>query len=214
MPLIRNIKFLRNSLCGFLVCSLLVMLSYSYFDQAIVHWINQLNIPLLKIPIVLIHFPDLLTVLSLLFILYVLLFLNYKELNKTYLKLGLAISLSIYSSLLLSKISKLFFGRPGLHFWMEQQFAPGAYRFHWFEGYYVRFQSFPSGHTAVTFAVLSVLWFIYPKCRALALLVGVAIIFGLIASNNHFLADCLAGAYLGIVLGYISTVFFGFVTAK
>jgi len=69
--------------------------------------------------------------------------------------------------------------------------------FHGGEGW----ASFPSGHTAAIGAVVGVLWWRAPHLRWLwALLLALTGI-GLIAGNFHFLADVIAGGYLGFACG-------------
>ena len=58
--------------------------------------------------------------------------------------------------------------------------------------------SFPSGHTARMTAPCAVLWRRVPRLRPVWALLPVLIAGALIASNFHFLADTIAGAYLGV----------------
>jgi membrane-associated phospholipid phosphatase len=61
--------------------------------------------------------------------------------------------------------------------------------------------------TATT-AVLSVLWICYPRLRPLYVLIALAVAIGLIGSNFHFLGDCIAGAFLGSSIGWMTVVLF------
>ena len=61
--------------------------------------------------------------------------------------------------------------------------------------------AFPSGHAAVTAAIMSVLWVLYPKLRVLwgaAVIVASA---GLVALNLHFLSDVVVGSFVGASAG-------------
>ena len=76
----------------------------------------------------------------------------------------------------------------------------GFFPFHGGGGY----RSFPSGHTTVTCAVLTVFWICYPKFRLLYGLVMAAVAIGLVGANFHFVSDVIAGAFLGVSVGWIS----------
>lgn len=76
----------------------------------------------------------------------------------------------------------------------------GFFPFHGGSGY----RSFPSGHTTITSAVLTVFWICYPKFRLLYALVMGAVAIGLVGANFHFLSDVIAGAFLGVSVGWIS----------
>lgn len=76
----------------------------------------------------------------------------------------------------------------------------GFFPFHGGRGY----RSFPSGHTTVTFAVMTVFWICYPKFRLLYAFVMAAMAIGLVGANFHFLSDVIAGGFLGVSIGWIS----------
>ena|SRR5579863_6333031 len=65
--------------------------------------------------------------------------------------------------------------------------------------------AFPSGTASVSVAILAVLWMLKPRWRA----VGVAIVFlpaaAVVVMNYHWLSDVIAGAFLGVSIGW-STV--------
>lgn len=80
----------------------------------------------------------------------------------------------------------------------------GVYGFNFFRGGHA-YASFPSGHTAVTCAVISVLWIYYPKWRWLYVLAVLAVAIGLIGANYHFVSDVIAGGFVGISSGWMLT---------
>jgi membrane-associated phospholipid phosphatase len=67
------------------------------------------------------------------------------------------------------------------------------------------YTSFPSGHTAVACAILSVLWAWYPRFRSLYALLIAATAVGLVVTNFHFVSDVIAGMFLGTSVGWITT---------
>lgn len=80
----------------------------------------------------------------------------------------------------------------------------GVYGFNFLHGGHA-YASFPSGHTAVTCAVISVLWIYYPKWRWLYVLAVLAVATGLIGANYHFVSDVIAGGFVGISCGWMLT---------
>jgi membrane-associated phospholipid phosphatase len=102
---------------------------------------------------------------------------------------------------------KFAFGRTWPDTWIENNpsfIHDGVYGFNFFHGGR-GYMSFPSGHMALTSAVLTVLWLAYPKFRALYALVALAVAVGLIGANYHFLSDIVAGSFVGISTGWMVT---------
>ncbi len=64
--------------------------------------------------------------------------------------------------------------------------------------------SFPSGHSASSFAAASVLLFEKQPLRIPAVVLAIAIAFSRLYLYVHFPSDVLAGALLGIMLGYVA----------
>ena len=80
----------------------------------------------------------------------------------------------------------------------------GFHPFHYGNAY----ASFPSGHAAVVFSVLSILWLSYPRWQFWYAMFGVAVCVGLVALNFHFVSDVIAGAMLGSITGVWMTQLF------
>jgi membrane-associated phospholipid phosphatase len=62
----------------------------------------------------------------------------------------------------------------------------------------------PSGHTAATCAVVSVLWIHYPIYKRLYVSCAVGLGVCLVAANYHFFSEVIAGAFLGISTGLLA----------
>lgn len=99
-------------------------------------------------------------------------------------------------------VLKMLVGRPR----PKAVFALGAdpYAPHpvWDHGFTSAFQSFPSGHSASTMAICTLLALGFPKYRAWILAFGAAACASrFLAVTPHFLGDVVAGAGLGIAAG-------------
>jgi membrane-associated phospholipid phosphatase len=78
----------------------------------------------------------------------------------------------------------------------------GAYGFHPFH-HGIAYDSFPSGHTARTVAVATVVWIAYPRWRWACGLACLAVALDLLALDYHFVGDLIAGGFVGgIVAAY------------
>lgn len=105
-------------------------------------------------------------------------------------------------------ILKYAFGRTWPETWLGDNpslIRDGMNGFNFFHGG-PDYASFPSGHLAVTAAVVSVLWIVYPRWRAIYALALLAVALGLIGANYHFLSDVIAGAFVGASTGWMVTV--------
>src|SRR5262245_52096730 len=104
---------------------------------------------------------------------------------------------------------KIVFGRYWPDTWTHDNpslIGNGSYGFHPFQlkPYASWYESFPSGHTTATCAVIAVLWFCWPKLRWLWALVVATVVIGLLGANYHFLGDIVAGGFLGWSVGWIA----------
>jgi undecaprenyl-diphosphatase len=64
--------------------------------------------------------------------------------------------------------------------------------------------SFPSGHTAASFAAATALSMAYPSARPLLFLSATAVGASRIHLGHHFLSDVVAGGLIGVVIGWVS----------
>jgi membrane-associated phospholipid phosphatase len=129
-----------------------------------------------------------------------------RPLSKNY-TTALICSTSLIMADVIKNQLKFIFGRLWPETWVlnNPSFVhDGAYGFNLFHGG-AGYASFPSGHTSVICAIISVLWILHPKLRALYLLLVLAITVGLIGANYHFLSDIVAGAFVGVSTGWMTT---------
>jgi membrane-associated phospholipid phosphatase len=114
-----------------------------------------------------------------------------------------ASSASLIVAMVLKAVLKWAFGRTWPGPWPydgPSLIGDGAYGFHPFH-LGPAFMAFPSGHAAMTFSVISVLWLAYPRWRWLWAIVAAGLSTALVALNFHFVGDVIAGALLGSITG-------------
>jgi membrane-associated phospholipid phosphatase len=114
-------------------------------------------------------------------------------------------SLSVLVADSITNFLKFVFARTSPESWMGQHpsfLADRAYGFQFFHSGDA-YQAFPSGHMTATCAILAVLWTWYPRWRALWILAGLGVATALVAGNFHFLSDVIAGAFVGLSIGWI-----------
>jgi membrane-associated phospholipid phosphatase len=104
---------------------------------------------------------------------------------------------------------KWVFGRNWPDTWIHGNLSliqNGAYGFNLFHGN-EEYGSFPSGHTARVFSVMSVLWIAYPRWRWLCVVACASVIVGLLGMDYHFVGDVIGGACLGSITGMYAAYF-------
>lgn len=115
-----------------------------------------------------------------------------------------AIAANLVATAGIKTLLKWAFGRAWPETWIDNNPSLisdnvyGFYPFHLGRAY----QSFPSGHAAVTFAVISILWLSRPRWRWLYAAVGGLLCTALVGLNFHFVGDVIGGAMLGSLTGF------------
>ncbi len=71
-----------------------------------------------------------------------------------------------------------------------------------------KYDSFPSGHTAVAFCFAYMLSKYYPKYKAFFYMLAVIVGAGRLKVPSHFISDVLAGAVIGLLFGKLTTYYF------
>ncbi len=121
-----------------------------------------------------------------------------------------AIAANLVATTGIKSVLKWVFGRTWPETWIDDNpslIANGVYGFHPFHAGKA-YHSFPSGHAAVTFAVISILWLSRPRWRWLYAALAGTMCAALIGLNYHFVGDVIAGAMLGSVTGVCATRLF------
>jgi membrane-associated phospholipid phosphatase len=123
-------------------------------------------------------------------------------------ELAVVLLISYLSSGLLSQIIKYFVMSPRPSVYFESHHY--AYYLDTFSNCRIGFRSFPSGHSATAFAIVTVISN-YVKKRhawALCLLFAVAIGYSRIYLAHHFLIDVWAGGIIGVLSGTFSILWY------
>jgi membrane-associated phospholipid phosphatase len=123
---------------------------------------------------------------------------------------GFLASVSVIVAEAIKTALKLVCGRTWPETWINGNpsfIRDGVYGFFPFHGG-VGWGAFPSGHTCAVCACMAVLWQLWPRWRVFYGLAVAATAFGLLGMNYHYLADVLAGGFLGWAVG-VATVRIG-----
>jgi membrane-associated phospholipid phosphatase len=65
-------------------------------------------------------------------------------------------------------------------------------------------ESFPSGTAAISAAIVSVLWIVMPRWRVIGALIVALLCAAVVITNYHWVADVIAGAFLGMSIGWMT----------
>lgn len=91
------------------------------------------------------------------------------------------------------QLLKSIIGRPRPRLYLEEQlYQPEPFSF-----FISGMNSFPSGHAQLIWVVAFVLGYIYPRIRGISIFVAILVSLSRVALSAHYLADIVAGMYLG-----------------
>jgi len=201
----RDLGPLRIWSLGFLGTVLSVTVSYLWLDRPISHLAHEV-LQQFRLFEKLASIPDVVTPLAVVAVLVLTLDRSRGGKLSRLQSVLLLASISLALAVVAKDELKFAFGRTWPETWIGtnpsfiRDGVFGFFPFHGGRGY----RSFPSGHTSVTFAVMTVFWICYPKFRLLYALMMGAMAIGLVGANFHFLSDVIAGAFLGVSIGWIS----------
>lgn len=186
-----------------------IILSYFLIDAPLVHFIHENGINKFFGIKLLTHIPDL--IIAFLFLYFIFFVLFYKKFSRVKIFNVFFLSLcSVAISAHLKDFLKFVFGRYWPDTWIDNNpslLVNNAYGFHFFQKGSA-FQSFPSGHTTVTFAFFIVLMYFYPKHKRMLMVPGVVLAASQVLMHYHFLSDVIAGALLGWLVATVLCHFF------
>ncbi len=193
-------------LIGLAATAVAVVIAYVWLDRAIALFAHR-GAAQPEVLGGLTHIPDpLLPLAIVIFVAAGLIVMSGRVLPKLYATMLLC-AMSAMIAEVTKSILKFVFGRTWPETWVRDNpsfIHDGVYGFHFFHSGDA-YASFPSGHLSVTAAVVSVLWIAYPRWRALYALVILAVTVGLVGANYHFLSDVIAGGFVGVSTGWMTT---------
>ena len=196
-----NKKPLQQGATAILVAAVLVIFCYFFVDRQVVIWVYFHRLPedwFLN------YFSQIAGGISILaFITFIVVIIRYfcQKIQRID-KLMMIAAMSVVISDFFAEALKIVFGRYWPATWNNNLsfITDSAYGFQWFHGGVSA--SFPSGHTTITLAAMTILWLAAPRLRWLAILVGALQIIGLIGMNYHFVGDTIGGGVLGWLVAY------------
>ncbi len=184
--------------------TLLVWICYEWLDRPLAWFVHDHGLPRVPGLLQLTHLPDVIVAVSAVVLLLTPPRLALRRPIGSIERLLFQGSASVALAVFVKDFLKFVFGRAWPETWIHHNpslIQDHVYGFFWFQAS-PGFHSFPSGHTTVTFAAMSVLWQSLPAgWRWLSVLPCVLVIVGLLGMDYHFLGDIVAGAFLGGVCG-------------
>ncbi len=194
----------RRLLLALGLTTLAVWICYAWLDRPLAWFVHDHALPRVAGLRALTHLPDAIVVASAVVLMLAPLRLRLGRplgsVERLLLRAGASVALAVF----VKDFLKFVFGRAWPETWIDHNpslIHDHVYGFFWFRSS-AGFHSFPSGHTTVTFAAMSVLWLGLPtRWRWLAALPCVLVVVGLLGMDYHFLGDVVAGAFVGSVCG-------------
>jgi membrane-associated phospholipid phosphatase len=207
-------SLLRRSLIILVLCAMVVTLAYFFIDKPVAYFVYNHQIDKFEILRWLTVTPEYVESAASFFLVLVVIRLCWKPLAP-WEGVLFAAAVSLFITLVLKDHLKLVFGRYWPDTWIHDNpslIKNDAYGFHSFHhgSYQMWYASFPSGHTARIFSVLTVVWVAYPRWRWFCIVWYATVIIGLVGMNYHFVGDVIGGAGLGGIIGMYTAHFFGF----
>lgn len=194
----------RSLLLALGLTTLAVWVCYAWLDRPIAWFVHDHALPRVPGLLQLTHLPDLLVAASAVVLLLAPLRRGSRRPIGCVERMLFQASASVALAVFVKDFLKFVFGRAWPETWIDHNpslIHDHVYGFFWFQAG-PGFHSFPSGHTTVTFAAMSVLWAWLPaRWRWLCVVPCVLVVAGLLGMDYHFLGDVVAGAFLGAACG-------------
>jgi membrane-associated phospholipid phosphatase len=181
-----------------LVCAVLVVLSVGFVDRPMAHLAHD-DIGRTALFLGLTRIPEVLAALAVPLVVVLGLVRMQRGRLAGVARMGFLAGLSMIVAEAIKDALKLAFGRTWPETWVNHNpsfIDSGVYGFFPFHGGQ-GWGSFPSGHMTIVTAAMGVFWVLWPRWRAIYLLPIAATGAGLFAMDYHFVADMIAGGFLG-----------------
>lgn len=193
-------QLFKATLIAIITCIIVVWAGYFFVDKFVAFAVYRHHLMHYQIFQWLTHIPELFDALTFLFYIYFAIKFScsvIKKIDRQFLMMANSIVIAGF----LKAILKMIFGRYWPTTWINNNpslIQNGAYGFHLLH-IGSEYRSFPSGHTAVTFAAMTIVWIEFPRKRWLAVIIAVLVPIGLLGMNYHFVTDIIAGGTLGAI---------------
>ena len=194
----------RQLLLAFALTALAVCICVAWLDRPLAWFVHDHALPRVPGLLLLTHVPDAIVAASAVVLMLAPLRLSLRRplgsVERMLLQAGVSVALAGF----VKDFLKVVFGRAWPETWVAHNpslIHDHVYGFFWFQTG-AGFHSFPSGHTTLTFAAMSVLWLWLPsRWLWLAAVPCALVVVGLLGMDYHFLGDVVAGAFVGSVCG-------------
>jgi len=173
-----------------------------YLDLPLAAWIRQLLRSVHLLQHASSNIPDILLILvcistSVLWLAYLLCFRRHGSVRQ--LQFLQVAATAVPTAYLLKALLQFAFGRTNTRLWLS---GAAPMEFSWFHGGGIG--CFPSGHMTVFTTFFVALCWYYPSYRLPAAALLLMLAGALLGTGYHFLGDVVAGAYLGILVVYLT----------
>jgi membrane-associated phospholipid phosphatase len=202
-------KLLERAIMALAICAPLVTLSYYFVDRPAAYFAHDQQLNRFDFLRWLTYIPTTLDALASTIVVLAAIKLAWFPLTRLD-RVLFACSISLIVAMAFEYYLKFLFGRYWPDTWVNNNpslIRDGAYGFHPFH-FGSAYGSFPSGHTARIFAVISVACSAYPHWRWLFGIGGALVMIGLVGMDYHFVGDTVGGAFLGGLTGMYTAQFF------
>lgn len=203
-------SLLIRTLATLLVGSVCVGFSFFFVDRTVAYFVHDHEVNHIPLFLWLTFIPMAFNVASPIVTVWAMVRLAFAPLTR-FERTAFAAGVSLMIAVAFEYYLKYLAGRYWPETWVQDNpslISYGEYGFHPFH-FGEWYGSFPSGHTARTFAVMAVMWTAFPRTRLAALGTCFAVMIGLVGMNYHFVGDCIGGAMLGGIVGTYTAACFG-----
>lgn len=193
----------HHIIIGFAIAGPLTIFSYVLVDQRLAIFIQELIMPHDVLRKVTSNIPDLLLLVVLAITILswsIYFFLSSKGIHNRQTRFAQLCGVSVPLAYAIKTVLQAAFGRVNPKIWLVHNELAGI---HWFPTQLMGY-GFPSGHMTV-FSTLAVsLCYLYPRYRKFYLMTLCLLGVALVATNYHFVSDVIFGAYLGLLICYLT----------
>jgi membrane-associated phospholipid phosphatase len=192
-----------KKIVGFIVIVLLVLFSYHFVDRQTALFVKSLWKPGSRFSFFSISIPDILfplvcIITAAAWAAYIV--LTRKGVYAKHAQYFRLVAVAVPASFLIKSLMKTIVGRINARYWI---YHPSLNDLHWLQGR-GHYTGFPSGHMAVFAALAIATVRFYPQSRNACWGLLAVLAAALILTDYHFVADVIAGAYVGYVIVRVS----------